>query len=56
MKRLFVIGDFTKEAPMKLKETPEIGSKIGYNQELYEVIEVIHYLDEHSIYIYLEKL
>lgn len=54
MKRLFVIGECSKEAPSWMKETPQIGSKIIYNHQLYRVDDIVFYMAESEIHIYME--
>ena len=53
MKRAFFIDGKLKEAPAYLKETPQVGSFINYNETLYKVIKVAYNLECRGIYIYI---
>ena len=55
MKRYFFIDKDTKEAPSCLKETPQVGSFIYYNEGFYKVIKVVYDLECKSIYITIKK-
>ena len=55
MKRKFVINGISKEAPEYLKETPQINSKVSYCYRLYLVSDIVYYMAEKEVYIYLEE-
>jgi hypothetical protein len=55
MKRYFEIEGLQKEAPARLKETPQRGSLIRYNGSLYRVAEIEYDFSCGEVYITLKK-
>jgi hypothetical protein len=54
MKRIFVINGICREAP-DMTETPARGSLVAYVSDLYEVVDVVYYVEINTVHILLYK-
>jgi hypothetical protein len=53
MKRIFITNGLHKEAPVFLKETPQIGSLVAYGHRLYKVADVVYYFELGEVHVVL---